>query len=289
MIIVCPECSTKFNIDDEKLPEGPAKVRCARCKHVFLVEKEAVKSDASEFNYEKFQELDNPEDEESFSFGDSIDEQDEMLQATARKTPQTRSAKHAFEAPATSSVTPQKKGSVFTALIKILLLVILLLLIATGVYIYQNGTEGLNQKVQELLGQQVEQTPSTGEITLNNLEGKFISNTHAGELFLIRGVAVNNFTAPRSGIQVKGVIYDQNGKPLLQKTVFCGNPITDAELQTLDFSKLEELMGNQFGKDLSNMKVDVKQEITFDIVFRDLPSNLSEFSAKVTTSKAADE
>lgn len=285
MIIVCPECSTKFNIADEKLPDGPAKVRCARCKHVFLVEKEAPEATSSDdFSYEQFQELDSREDEESFSFGDRVDGQDDMLQSAAEETAQDSSA--AFDK---TVVKPQKKGSILTGLIKILLLIILLLLIAAGIFIYQNGTEALNEKVQNLFGQQLEQPANPGKIALSNLEGKFISNSQAGELFLIRGVATNEFDAPRAGLQVKGVIFDQNGKPLLQKTVFCGNPIADNDLQTLDFGKLEELMGNQFGKDLSNMKVEAKQTLPFDIVFKDLPANLSEFSVKVTASKAADE
>jgi predicted Zn finger-like uncharacterized protein len=285
MIIVCPECSTKFNIDDKKLPEGTAKVRCARCKHIFWVEKEAPETpDSNNFIYEKFQELDSRADEESFSFGDSLDKEDEMLQDAA----ETQGSAAAFGDTA-AGVSPQKKGGLLTGLIKILLLIILLLLIAAGIFIYQHGTEALNQKVQHLLGQQIQQPATPGIISLSNLEGKFISNSQEGELFLIRGVAINDFAAPQAGIQVKGVIFDQDGKPLLQKTVFCGNPIADTDLETLAFTTFEELMGNQFGKDLSNMKVGVKQAIPFDIVFKDLPANLSEFSVKVTSSKSADE
>ena len=85
------------------------------------------------------------------------------------------------------------------------------------------------------------------------------------------------------------MIFDQNGKPLLQKTVFCGNPISDQELRSLSFSELEKIMGNQFGKELSNMKVDSQQAIPFDIIFKELPGNLAEFSVKVTSSKPAAE
>jgi predicted Zn finger-like uncharacterized protein len=293
MIITCPECSTKFSIDDDKLPDGIAKLRCARCKHVFQVEKEAASDDAviNEFSYEKFQELDTAEKEESFNLGDNRDELNMDVNATKETPEKIQEANSTLEEPSNVTQKPQKKSGILSGVIKALLLIILLLLIAVGVYIYQNGTEALNQRVQTLLGQQVDSptSSSSGEIALSNPEGMFINNAQAGELFLIRGVAINNFSTPRAGIQVKGVIFDQNGKPLLQKTVFCGNPIDDNALKTLEFSALEELMGNQFGKDLSNMKVGVKQEIPFDIVFKDLPANLSEFSVKVTASKPADE
>jgi hypothetical protein len=167
-----------------------------------------------------------------------------------------------------------------------LLLLILGVLIIGGVLIYMNGPDQLNQTIQHLLGQQIDRPAQTGQITLVGLEGKFIQNEQSGELFLIRGKAINNFDEARSAIQIKGVILDQNGKPLLQKTVFCGNPINDQKLQTLSFLELEKIMGNQFGKGLSNMKIDSKQSIPFDIVFKDLPKNLSEFSVKVTSSKS---
>ena len=74
---------------------------------------------------------------------------------------------------------------------------------------------------------------------------------------------------------------------MLQKTIFCGNPINDQELQTLPFNKLEEMMRNQFGKSLDNMKVNSQEAIPFVIAFRDLPKNLSEFSVDVTSSEPA--
>lgn len=37
MIITCPECLTKFALDENRIPEGGAKARCSRCQHVFEV------------------------------------------------------------------------------------------------------------------------------------------------------------------------------------------------------------------------------------------------------------
>jgi predicted Zn finger-like uncharacterized protein len=41
MILQCEQCNTKFRLDDAKIKEGGVKVRCSKCKHVFVVEKEA--------------------------------------------------------------------------------------------------------------------------------------------------------------------------------------------------------------------------------------------------------
>ena len=370
MIIVCPECSTKFKVDSARIPERGAKVRCARCKHVFLAEKpldqespivKAVEasqevptsasmeqhvtpdenfaettSGESDFSYDKFQELDsNTEKEETFTFGvEREPEDDSFFDATQDIAASSSSATEdsftfteatgetdspsdevlaaedadaivsepavkeevgqeasVVETPAQpespTQPVPEKKGGPVTSLIRILLLLILGILIIGGVFVYMNGTDQLNQTIQQIFGQQIDQPVQTGQITLSDLEGKFIQNEQDGELFLIRGEAINNFTEPRAAIQVKGVIFDQNGKPLLQKTVFCGNPIDDQKLSSLSFLELEKIMGNQFGNELSNMKIDSKQSIPFDIVFKDLPKNLSEFSVKVTSSQSA--
>ena len=370
MIIACPECSTKFNVDSDRIPDGGAKVRCARCKHVFLAEKPLVQespfpeevetfhaesvsdergsettAEESDFSYDKFQELDSgTTQEESFTFGaeantkgessfsdnqdvattfndtagedftftesaeepvstiekvfSTVDEQKESLVAAAEISTATdedvASVFTAAEEPPAKPGFPlqpvvEKKGGPVSSIIRILLLLILGIIIIGGVFVYMNGTDQLNQTIQQIFGQQIDQPVQTGQITLGELEGKFIQNEQAGELFLIRGKAINNFTESRAAIQVKGVIFDPNGKPLLQKTVFCGNSIDDNQLLTLPFTELEKIMGNQFGNELSNMKIGSEQSIPFDIVFKDLPKNLSEFSVKVTSSKPATE
>ncbi len=350
MIIVCPECSTTFNVNSDRIPDGGARVRCARCQHVFLVEKslepevpeteeaevftEDPASDSTEqpppdsnfngqpvddpdFSYDKFQELDTETtkvenftfgaktetEDENFTFSETTEEADstieKVLATQENSSIQTEAVTEeeipapsvaAVEPPPEPEVTEQSvqktKGGPVSSIIRILLLLIIGILIVGGVYVYINGPDKLNQTIQQIFGQQMNRPVQTGQIVLSELEGKFIKNEHDGDLFLIHGEALNNFPQPRAAIQVKGVIFDQNGKPLLQKTVFCGNPISLKEVQTLSFVELEKIMGNQFGKDLSNMKVDSKKSIPFDIVFKDLPQNLSEFSVKVTSSEA---
>ena len=37
MIVTCERCETEFQLDDARVPEGGARVRCSRCKHAFFV------------------------------------------------------------------------------------------------------------------------------------------------------------------------------------------------------------------------------------------------------------
>ena len=42
MIVQCDQCNAKFRLDDSKVKDGGAKVRCSKCKHIFIVRKEAA-------------------------------------------------------------------------------------------------------------------------------------------------------------------------------------------------------------------------------------------------------
>ena len=42
MIITCDQCNTRFRLDDAKISRGAAKVRCSKCKHVFVVQQEPL-------------------------------------------------------------------------------------------------------------------------------------------------------------------------------------------------------------------------------------------------------
>ncbi|MFQ5900489.1 MAG: zinc-ribbon domain-containing protein [Thermodesulfobacteriota bacterium] len=39
MIIKCNKCAAKFKVDDSKIPDKGAKIRCKKCQHIFKVEK----------------------------------------------------------------------------------------------------------------------------------------------------------------------------------------------------------------------------------------------------------
>lgn len=181
---------------------------------------------------------------------------------------------------------PAKKRGPFSILILFLLILIIGILIAGGVLYWQSGPEGLMKMYQRITGQQVT-APVKGQILVKNLQGSFMTNKSAGELLVIQGDAVNDYRESRAAIQVKGVLFDSQGKQLRQKTIFCGNPISQEDLRSLPYDKLEEIMGNQFGESLVNLNVTPGQVIPFTIVFRDIPDNLSEFVVEVAGSNPA--
>ena len=55
MIVTCDACKTNFTVDESRIPTEGIKVRCSKCKHVFLVKKKAPEEFLSELDdFEKF-------------------------------------------------------------------------------------------------------------------------------------------------------------------------------------------------------------------------------------------
>ena len=55
MIVTCDACQTNFTVDDSRIPEKGIRVRCSKCKHIFMVKRETPKESVSEFDeFERF-------------------------------------------------------------------------------------------------------------------------------------------------------------------------------------------------------------------------------------------
>ncbi|MCK4507506.1 MAG: DUF3426 domain-containing protein, partial [Desulfuromonadales bacterium] len=183
---------------------------------------------------------------------------------------------------------PTKKSS----LSRILVLLVLLLVIlggAAGFLFMQEGTLNLNTVakylpfLQEYIGEASVSSP--GDRIGININGSSYVDGKAGQMLVIQGAAVNNHPKTRSAITVKGVLLNDKGEPLLQQTVFCGNKLDDAALQSMSFTAIEEAMNNQFGEGLSNMNIAAGAEIPFTIVFRNLPAGIANINVEVVDSK----
>ncbi|MGK2945130.1 MAG: DUF3426 domain-containing protein [Desulfuromonadales bacterium] len=185
--------------------------------------------------------------------------------------------------------TPPAKKSPLSRILVLLVLLLVSLAGAAGFLYMQEGSLNRSSIVkylpflQEYLGEEPEDTQGD-RIGITIAGGSYV-NGQAGQMLVIQGTAVNNYPKTRSAITVKGVLLDSNGQPLLQQTVFCGNKLDDAALETMPFAAIEEAMNNQFGEGLSNMNVAAGATIPFTIVFRNLPADIANINVEVVDSK----
>lgn len=184
-------------------------------------------------------------------------------------------------APPLPTVVPARRGPL-NRLVLFVLALLLALIGAAGYFLWQTG--GIAPLMDRIGG-----TPpaplAQPQIRLTGLNGYFVTNKDAGQLFVIQGQAINEFAEIRSALTVKGALFDKGGKLLVQQTVFCGNRLDDTALQELPFAKISEAMNNQFGDTLSNLNVAPGKTIPFTIVFRNFPPELAEFTVESVDSR----
>ena len=131
------------------------------------------------------------------------------------------------------------------------------------------------------------ETVETGRITVRSVEASFIKNKKAGDLLVISGEAVNEYTNPRAAIQIKGIVFGADGEEVSSKSAFGGNPLSKEQLSTMTMDKIEAAMANQFGDSLANMEVAPGDAIPFVIVLPKPPKGATDYGVEPAGSTVA--
>ena len=115
----------------------------------------------------------------------------------------------------------------------------------------------------------------------NTINGKFVDNSKSGQLFVIQGQIKNDYDHPRSYIKVTGKLFLKGKKIAKTATVYCGNMLTNSDLSAMDITAISKKLGNRSGDKRSNFKVKTGNSVPFMIVFDKLPRNLDEYTVEV--------
>lgn len=187
------------------------------------------------------------------------------------------------------SIASRRKGkSLFPVVVIALSVLVIVFLAGLGFYFFKEGPEALDKFgvgfLAEWLGMEGREE---GMISLDKVEGAYLVNGESGEVFVIRGEAVNNYRKPRAAIQVRGALLGAGGQVLVQKVAYCGNSLTDEQIASLPFARIEAAMANQFGDSLANLGVQPEKRIPFVIVIAGVPKEAVDYSVEVVGSTVA--
>ncbi len=172
----------------------------------------------------------------------------------------------------------RRKGG--TSLLTWLVALILLgLCAATGYFYWLGEFPDVNGLLNRFMPSAAT-APTTSEIKVAEVNGFFVNNTEAGQLFVVQGQAVNGYPESRSAMSVQGKLFNRAGSLLRERSAYCGNSLSESELKSLPLAKLRERSENQFGDSLSNLNVATGKSVPFTIVFNKLPSDLAEFTVE---------
>lgn len=122
-------------------------------------------------------------------------------------------------------------------------------------------------------------------ITLADVRQQTVENENIGLLFVIEGVAVNDYPEPKELIKVEAGLFDENGRQVVAKDVLAGNTLSLYQLQTLSEAKINEALNNKVGILTNNTNIQTGGSVPFMIVFSNPPSTVREFGVKVIEAK----
>ena len=231
MIIICPQCLTKFNLNDGRIPHGEAKVRCSKCQHIFQIRLEPLAQLASsaEISPKEF--------------------------PGVEERPQRKG----------------RARNRFPVLRLLIVLLILGGMGYGSFVIWQKYPDlrnlGLDLPAfKQYLGLRDE---TEGYISVEKLRGYYLENAKSGKIFVIEGQAVNHWKESRSFIKVKGALLDAKGGKVGEKAAYCGNILSEKDLKELDPEAIEKSLSSQFGISFSNVNIPPDKFVPFMIAFAD--------------------
>ncbi|WP_320043512.1 zinc-ribbon domain-containing protein [uncultured Desulfobacter sp.] len=187
----------------------------------------------------------------------------------------------------------KKKGT--SPAVKILLVLVLLLLAA---YVAIIGL-GINVPVvsdiqipfisQWIAPKQAPQEPLKPTLDEPSINGRFVSNKSAGDLFIVTGRVKNPSDKAVSFIRVKGTLMKKNNIKAGTQIAYCGNIISDETLKSDNISDITKQMGVKQGNENINVNIKPGASVRFMLIFSNLPEDLANFTVALEGFEPAQE
>lgn len=307
VVIGCPNCHSKFSLDESRV-NPLAKARCSVCSTVFsladgmsdddlrdisvrmIAEKnKAGAAGAAKVNIDMPQHPDHPD----------ADNQDaEAAVSSILKDKTTSTLDFSPQGRAT-----RKKGAMGRRLV---LLLVVLLLLAGGFYALTRfvdlgslmggrflpfGDKAAETAAPEKAGSGAESDAppvsddNIKDLVIHSVRQFYMKNEKIGQLFVIKGKVLNSFKTPKGLIKVEATLFDGEGKPLMEKQVFCGTSVSDFQLQVLSQADLDAALNNKVEILSNNTNILPGSEVPFTVVFSNPPDTVREFGVRVVDAK----
>ncbi len=293
MIVTCEKCSAQFNLNENMIREEGSKVRCSKCRHVFTVFPPSKEPDVffdengPDEGLEETISLDSPPSPSDMK---KVEESDDLFDLGFEEVLQESDVPFdEIQKPSeTGTRSRQKKEDRYGLLLIIpIIIVIILLGFLTVFYIAPRLLPDSNS---EKTSPPQEETADAGNLRLEfgELEGKFLFTNKAGNLFIIKGEIINNYSDSRRHILVKATIEDINKMAVANKSAYAGNIFSDNQLKEMTMEEIDLKLKNKAGMGEVNMNVKPGETVPFMIIFLNLPDNLGDFEVETVSSLSAE-
>ncbi|HPJ93628.1 MAG TPA: DUF3426 domain-containing protein [Deltaproteobacteria bacterium] len=248
MVVVCPNCHSKFNLKDASFIKKPVKMRCSVCSHVFPYTPENEPTLEEEFDslissrkessaegieqeesFEDFgAEITETEHKEEFREEEQIDEQQVQPESVIREID---SILGAGEEMGTGQVEKTRKESRRRAPVAAIISVILILLVFAGValWIMKDKIPFLQKPAEELQQAVLERGPFFS-ISEDSLTYELLTNHKEGTVLVIKGVIKKLTSKPLESVMVQARVYGKDNKLIDTRNAYAGIVPDSSEL-----------------------------------------------------------
>lgn len=287
MLINCPNCQSKYRIAEEDInPEG-SRVRCSFCRHIFTIRPEDADLEPEEQQAE--QSSGQPPREETAS-ETAEEEVTTKEQFESDLEDWENQAENEFDHPLQIEIESEQISKSGSKLLWLVSGILVVLLVGGGYFLlpqlqqilpFLDSAPDKEEPVQKEAAPEAE----VKDIELQNVRQYFVNNEKIGELFVIEGKAVNNFSKPKELIKIKAQLYDQTGQSLTSKTFMCGNTVSLFQLQVLQKEELHSALNAKAGILSNNTNLAPGEGVPFMVVFYNPSEEVKEFGLKVVQAK----
>ena len=302
MIVQCPECKTKYRLDDSRLKPG-VKLKCTRCENIFFPDlsevdqkEQVLPEESSAFDEhvktseEKIEKgkSDMPESEESTE--QQATQQEEQDSRVIESEDKGVSSDLTLDLGRDENTGTKKKGK--NKGIKVFLIIFLILLLFGGggfavyyfypeVIQYIPGLDKIKQDEEKEKQKEKIDVEKVKSISLEDVRQYFVTNEKIGNLFVVEGKAVNRFNKPKELIKLRATLYDDKGNVFKTREFYCGNTVSLFQLQVLTQEELEASLNAKLGILTNNTFIKPGGSTPFMVVFYAPPENVQEFGLEV--------
>ncbi len=238
MVIECPKCQSKFNLDESQFAGQSLKLRCKICTHVFthqfegetpsleeefesLISAEDESKDLSQENDAPAVAINNGAQPESV-----IKEIDSILGSGEDVEEETGTKKETLKKKKKKSMTP-------------LLLLLLLLLIAGGgaYYYYMNYMQ-----VEETAPAVPEEKGPFLHIPKEQITYERSVNPDEGDVLIVKGIVIKLTTKPLDSVMLQARLYDKEKNLLETRNIYAGVIPDIAEFERKSAAEINGLL-----------------------------------------------
>lgn len=328
MLLQCPACLTKYRVDDAKVvPSSRAKVRCARCKHIFPLHPDyEVKSEGRTATLDEQRTKDPHQSSGGRMLMDQFDGDLPRLELKPRpisvgRKPVFNPAEElvaideAFLSEELAGLIPEpgenkssglpdqadealvrrgtssfwvKFGLGLLIMVGFVIAAVLLVAFLWSKLPQWTATQtGTDGQTSEATTEAAVNQGKVQNIELLDVRQYFVDNSKIGPLCVIEGKAINRYPEAKELIRLEVNVFNAKGKSIGQKVFLAGNSVTLFQLQVLTQAELEGVLNGKVGVIAHNTHVQPGASVPFMVVFYVSREVVQEYSVRVVDSQDA--